>query len=112
MGKRRIRSGELKPIEQPAAENTDLNEIGFDQSELGGAKARFKSNIEAIRLLKQLDFEKREPTKDEQKRLPSTSVGADLQKRLTSAMRVGEANMPNSYRRSIPKITKRLRVAY
>lgn len=66
---RHIRSGELKPIEQPAAENTDLNEIGFDQSELGGAKARFKSNIEAIRLLKRLDFEKREPTKDEQKTL-------------------------------------------
>ena len=54
---------------QPVKENTDLNEIGFDQSELGGAKARFKSNIEAIRLLKRLDFEKREPTKGEQKTL-------------------------------------------
>lgn len=54
---------------QPARENTDLNEIGFDQSELGGAKARFKSNIEAIRLLKRVDFEKREPTKTEQKTL-------------------------------------------
>lgn len=50
-------------------ENTDLNAVGFDQSELGGAKARFKSNIEAIKLLKRLDFEKREPTRDEQKTL-------------------------------------------
>lgn len=66
---RRIANGELKPIERPDAENTDLNEIGFDQSELGGAKARFKSNIEAIRLLKRLDAERREPTRDEQKTL-------------------------------------------
>ena len=63
---RRIASGELRPIAQPVRENTDLNEIGFNQSELGGAKARFKSNIEAIKLLKRLDFEKREPTRDEQ----------------------------------------------
>lgn len=54
---------------KPVGENTDLNAVGFDQSELGGAKARFKSNIEAIRLLKRLDFEKREPTRDEQKTL-------------------------------------------
>lgn len=75
---RLIQGGVLKPIvqseqpkaaEKPAAENTDLNEIGLDQSELGGAKARFKSNIEAIRLLKRLDIERREPTKDEQKTL-------------------------------------------
>lgn len=66
---RRKTSNELKPIAQPTKENTDLNEIGFDQSELGGAKARFKSNIEAIRLLKRLNFEKREPTRDEQKTL-------------------------------------------
>ncbi len=66
---RRIVGGELNSIKQPAAENTDLNAVGFDQSELGGAKARFKSNIEAIRLLKRLDFEKREPTRDEQKTL-------------------------------------------
>ena len=66
---RRIASGELKPINQPVGENTDLNAVGFDQSELGGAKARFKGNIEAIRLLKRLDFEKREPTRDEQKTL-------------------------------------------
>ncbi len=66
---RRIVGGELNSIKQPAAENTDLNAVGFDQSELGGAKARFKSNIEAIKLLKRLDFEKREPTRDEQKTL-------------------------------------------
>lgn len=56
-------------VTERGGENTDLNEIGFDQSELGGAKARFKSNIEAIRLLKRLDFEKREPTRAEQKTL-------------------------------------------
>ena len=54
---------------KPVGENTDLNAVGFDQSELGGAKARFKSNIEAIRLLKRLNFEKREPTHAEQKTL-------------------------------------------
>lgn len=63
---RRIASGELRPIAQPVRENTDLNEIGFNQSELGGAKARFRGNINAIKLLKRLDFEKREPTRDEQ----------------------------------------------
>lgn len=40
-------------------ENTDLNSIGFDQSELGGAKARFKGNLEAIRLVHQLYDEDR-----------------------------------------------------
>lgn len=38
-------------VEDMYGENTDLNSIGFDQSELGGAKARFKGNLEAIRLL-------------------------------------------------------------
>lgn len=56
-----------KVADKPTAENADLNEIGLDQSELGGAKSRFKSNVEAIRLLKRLDFERRVPTKDEQK---------------------------------------------
>ena len=51
--------------ESPIAENTDLNEIGFDQSELGGAKARFQANLEAIRLLNQLYDEDRLPTKSE-----------------------------------------------
>ena len=60
-----------KPSEKPEreepqeAENTDLNEIGFDQSELGGAKARFQANLEAIRLLNQLYDEDRLPTKSE-----------------------------------------------
>ncbi|MCH5165087.1 MAG: DUF3849 domain-containing protein [Clostridiales bacterium] len=50
-------------------ENTDLNAVGFDQSELGGAKARFRGNIEAIRLLKRLELAKRDPTRDEQRTL-------------------------------------------
>ena len=53
-------------IEKPIAENTDLNEIGFDQSELGGLKARFQANLEAIRLLNKLYAEDRLPTKSEQ----------------------------------------------
>ena len=47
--------------------NTDLNEVGFDQSELGGAKARFKSNIEAIKTMKKLYREDRDSTPEERK---------------------------------------------
>ena len=97
---------------KPVGENTDLNAVGFDQSELGGAKARFKSNIEAIRLLKRLNFEKREPTHAEQKHLLNTSVGAAWQKRLTNTTKNGEANTPSLYQRSIPKITRKQRVAF
>ena len=46
-------------VEDVYGENTDLNSIGFDQSELGGAKARFKGNLEAIRLLNSLYDEDR-----------------------------------------------------
>lgn len=49
--------------------NTDLNEIEFDQSELGGAKARFKGNIEAIKLIERLYRENRNPAPDEKKTL-------------------------------------------
>ena len=51
--------------ETPVVENTDLNEIGFDQSELGGAKARFQANVEAIKLLDKLYKEDRLPTASE-----------------------------------------------
>ncbi len=51
--------------ETPVVENTDLNEIGFDQSELGGAKARFQANVEAIKLLDKLYQEDRLPTASE-----------------------------------------------
>ena len=66
-----IASGEIKPIEQqnePTKEsNTDLTEIGFTQSELGGAKQRFKNNIEAIKLVNRLINSKKEATADEKK---------------------------------------------
>ena len=42
--------------------NTSLDEIGLDQTALGGAKSKFRSNIEAIRLMERLYVEKREPT--------------------------------------------------
>lgn len=60
----RIESGEIKSIENG---NTDLTEIGFDQTELGGAKARFKSNIDAIETVKRLYRESREATPSERK---------------------------------------------
>ena len=67
----RIASGEIKPIErqsEPTKEsNTDLTKIGFEQSELGGAKQRFKNNIEAIKLVNRLINSKKEATADEKK---------------------------------------------
>lgn len=60
----RIESGELKPIENG---NTDLTEIGFDQSELGGAKQRFRNNVEAIKLVNRLYRENRAATAEERK---------------------------------------------
>lgn len=66
-----IASGEIKPIErqnEPTKEsNTDLTEIGFTQSELGGAKKRFRNNIEAIKLVNRLINSKKEATADEKK---------------------------------------------
>lgn len=54
----RIETGEITPIEsidEPTKEsNTDLTKIGFEQSELGGTKQRFKNNIEAIKLVNRL----------------------------------------------------------
>ena len=61
----RAKKKEEKAEEQ--AQNADLTEIGFNQAELGGAKARFQGNIEAIRLLNVLYDEDRNPTASEQK---------------------------------------------
>lgn len=68
----RIESGEITPIEpidEPTKEsnNTDLTKIGFEQSELGGAKQRFKNNIEAIKLINRLVNTQKEATADEKK---------------------------------------------
>lgn len=67
----RIESGEITPTE-PVGEstkesNTDLTKIGFEQSELGGAKQRFKNNIEAIKLVNRLIISQKEATDDEKK---------------------------------------------
>lgn len=66
-----IESGEITPIE-PTDEatkenNTDLTKIGFEQSELGGAKQRFKNNVEAIKLVNRLVNAQKEATDDEKK---------------------------------------------
>ena len=67
----RIESGEITPIE-PVGEstkesNTDLTKIGFEQSELGGAKQRFKNNIEAIKFVNRLINSQKEATDEERK---------------------------------------------
>ena len=67
----RIESGEITPTE-PIGEstkesNTDLTKIGFEQSELGGAKQRFKNNVEAIKLVNRLINSQKEATDDEKK---------------------------------------------
>lgn len=66
-----IASGEIKPIErqnEPTKEsNTDLTEIGFTQSELGGVKQRFRNNVEAIKLVNRLINTQKEATDDEKK---------------------------------------------
>ncbi|MBR3806319.1 MAG: DEAD/DEAH box helicase family protein [Clostridia bacterium] len=63
---------ETSEEEQPL--NTDLTAIGFDQNELGGAKARFRNNIEAIKLVNRLYKENREAT-DEERKILSKYVG-------------------------------------
>lgn len=67
----RIVNGEITPIE-PTIEstkesNTDLTKIGFTQSELGGAKQRFRNNVEAIKLVNRLIISQKEATDDEKK---------------------------------------------
>ena len=60
-------------IKPEQGENTDLSAV-LDQSELGGAKTRFKNNIAAIRLVNKLYAENRNPTAEE-KRTLSQFVG-------------------------------------
>lgn len=60
-----INSGAMKPVAPET--NTDLNEIGVDASDHGGAKARFRGNIQAIQLVNKLYKENRTPTPDEKK---------------------------------------------
>lgn len=55
------------------SKNTDLNGI-LDQSELGGAKTRFRNNVEVIRFVNQLYSENRNPT-DAEKKVLSQFVG-------------------------------------
>lgn len=53
--------------EAPKDKNTDLTEVGLDQSDLGGAKQRYRGNLEAIRLTNKLYDEDRNPTNEEKK---------------------------------------------
>ena len=55
-------------IKPEQGENTDLSAV-LDQSELGGAKTRFKNNVAAIRLVNRLYAENRKPTAEEKKTL-------------------------------------------
>ena len=55
-------------IKPEQGENTDLSGV-LDQSELGGAKTRFKNNVAAIRLVNRLYAENRNPTAEEQRTL-------------------------------------------
>ena len=52
----------MEESDEATPKNTSLDEIGLDQTALGGAKSKFRSNIEAIRLMERLYVEKREPT--------------------------------------------------
>lgn len=57
---------ESKNKEGEQGENTDLNAV-LDQSELGGAKSRFKGNMDAIRLMNELYRKNRTATEEERK---------------------------------------------
>ena len=61
-----LSKGRRKKYEQ--GENTDLSAV-LDQTELGGAKTRFRSNVAAIRLVNKLYAENRNPTAEERKTL-------------------------------------------
>ena len=54
--------------EAEQSENADLSSV-LDQSDLGGAKTRFKNNVAAIRLVNRLYAENRNPTAEEKKTL-------------------------------------------
>ena len=53
---------------QKDSKNTDLTDV-LDQTELGGAKTRFRNNVAAIRLVNRLFAENRNPTTEERKTL-------------------------------------------
>lgn len=53
---------------QKDSKNTDLTDI-LNQTELGGAKTRFRNNVAAIRLVNRLYAENRNPTTEERKTL-------------------------------------------
>lgn len=76
--KSRIESDEITPIESTdkstKESNTDLTKIGFEQSELGGAKQRFRNNVEAIKLVNRLIISQKEAT-DEEKKVLAKYVG-------------------------------------
>lgn len=57
---------EIINAEKADSDNTDLNGV-LDQSELGGAKTRFRNNVAAIRLVNKLYSENRNPTEAEKK---------------------------------------------
>ena len=61
-----LSKGQRKKYEQ--GENTDLSTV-LDQTELGGVKTRFRSNVAAIRLVTKLYSENRNPTAEERKTL-------------------------------------------
>ncbi len=61
-----LSKGQRKKYEQ--GENTDLSAV-LEQTELGGAKTRFRSNVAAIRLVNKLYSENRNPTAEERKTL-------------------------------------------
>ena len=61
-----LSKGQRKKYAQ--GENTDLSTV-LDQSELGGAKTRFRSNVAAIRLVNKLYAENANPTAEERKTL-------------------------------------------
>ena len=64
---------ESEPSNSEQGENTDLSAV-LDQSDLGGAKTRFKSNVAAIRLINFLD-ERGAMATDAEKKVLSQFVG-------------------------------------
>ena len=61
----------------------------------GGAKTKFKANIEAIRLLQTLDAEQRQATAEEQEVLSRYVAGAVFRRHLMRRMRIGQRSMRN-----------------
>lgn len=84
--------GEFQPNaadHESRAESTDLNAV-FDQSELGGAKSRFKGNMDAIRLMNRLYLENREAAAEERKVLAKYVGWGGLARFLTETHKRGQ----------------------